>query len=116
MDDITEGPPTNVDPGSDYPPRSVRGLLPPKTTPGVLNLLNEDEIHADVERAKAGTVGLQGIDDGTAMDTVISITSSDLCWTIVGYVDKLVQLGDVISTVIFSVTIQFAFIVLHTMR
>ena len=104
VDRKCEGLPTIVDASSDYPPQPVREPPPPSTTtPSVPHPRNED-IHAAVEHAKAGTAGLQGY-DGTAIDVVTSVTSSGLCSTIIGYVDNLVQVGDVISKVFLSLTV-----------
>jgi hypothetical protein len=57
---------------------------------------------AELEHAKIAVSNLRS-HDGQVVDAV---TSSDICSTVMGYVDKLVQFGDVISEVHLS---QFPF-------
>jgi hypothetical protein len=65
------------------------------------NVVSEalDDVPAALERARAGTARLHGY-DGTAVDGITALTSSDLCGTILGYVDKVVQLGNIVSQVL----------------
>jgi hypothetical protein len=57
-------------------------------------------VFTEVELAKA-TAGRLGKDyDGTVIENVATVSSSDLCGTILGYVDKIVQLGDILSQVV----------------
>ena len=57
-----------------------------------------DRVSSAIEHAKVTTERLKGY-GGTAIDNVTTVTSSDLCGTLLGYVDKVVQLGDVVSKV-----------------
>jgi hypothetical protein len=47
-----------------------------------------DDVPAAVERARAATARLHCY-DGTAVDNITTVASSDLCGTIMGYVDSL---------------------------
>jgi hypothetical protein len=109
-----EGLPTEApaiaDPGSDYPLPPVRDTLPPSnTTPNVPHPTNADDVHAVVDHATTTTAGLKGY-DGNTLDTVITVTSSDLCGTILGYVDKVVRLGDIVSQVLLAFTLPHVFV------
>jgi hypothetical protein len=52
----------------------------------------------ELEHAEAATANLKSY-DGRVADAIISATSSDICNTVVGYIDKVVQFGDAISQV-----------------
>ena len=54
-----------------------------------------DSVSSTIEHAKVTTERLKGY-GGTTIDNVTAVTSSDLCGTLLGYVDKVVQLGDVV--------------------
>ena len=58
----------------------------------------EAEILAEVKRAEATTAKF-GNHDGTVLDDITAVTSSDVCNTVLGHVDKVMQIGDVISQV-----------------
>jgi hypothetical protein len=78
----------------ETPPPILYPHHPPKVTEETTEC-----VVAVVEQAKTTTAKLNGY-DGTPMDNINAVTSSDLCGTILGYVDKVVQFGDVVSQVI----------------
>ena len=57
-------------------------------------------VFTEVELAKATAERLGKGYDGTVIENVATVSSSDLCGSILGYVDKIVQLGDVLSQVV----------------
>ena len=65
-----------------------------------------DRVSSVIEHARATTERLKGY-GGT--DNVTVATSSDLCSTLLGYVDKVVQLGDVVSKVTLSYVLYTGF-------
>ena len=69
--------------------------------PNTLNAVSEAAEHdsALMERAPTAVARLKRY-DGAVVDNVTAAIASDLCATILGYVDKVVQLGDVISQVL----------------
>ena len=68
-----------------------------------------------IEHAKVTTERLKGY-GGTTIDNVTAVTSSDLCGTLLGYVDKVVQLGDIVSKVPLSYALCTSFYSLITAR
>jgi hypothetical protein len=52
----------------------------------------------ELERAEVATANLRSY-DGRIADAIISVTSLDLCNTVLGYINKVVQFGDTISQV-----------------
>jgi hypothetical protein len=56
------------------------------------------EVLSEVTLAEAATARLRGY-DGSVVDDVTAVTSSDLCSSILVFVDRVVQIGDVISQV-----------------
>jgi hypothetical protein len=67
-----------------------------------------DRVSSVIEHARATTERLKGY-GGTTIDNVTAATSSDLCSTLLGYVDKVVQLGDVVSKVTLSYVLYTGF-------
>jgi hypothetical protein len=57
-----------------------------------------DGVLAELERAEATTAQLKGY-HGAVVDNITTVTSSDVCITVIGYVEKVVQFGDIISQV-----------------
>jgi hypothetical protein len=68
-------------------------------TPSTAPNRPEAEILAEVKRAEATTAKF-GNHDGTVLDDITAVTSSDVCNTVLGHVDKVMQIGDVLSQVI----------------
>jgi hypothetical protein len=60
-----------------------------------------ESVTAVVEHARESTGRLKGY-GGTAMDSVATATSSGLCNSLLGSVNKVVQIGDVVSKVTSS--------------
>jgi hypothetical protein len=57
-------------------------------------------VFTEVELAKATAERLGEGYDGTVIENVATVSSSDLCGSILVYVDKIVQLGDILSQVV----------------
>jgi hypothetical protein len=57
-------------------------------------------VFTEIELAKATTERLGKGYDGTVIENIATVSSSDLCGSILGYVDKIVQLGDILSQVV----------------
>jgi len=74
-----------------------------------------DSVSSAIEHAKVTTERLKGY-GGTTIDNVTAVTSSDLCGTLLGYVDKVVQLGDIVSKVPLSYALCTSFYSLITAR
>jgi len=94
--------PTIPDPANNHPAPPVLPLSTstPPNMPYPPNIVSEaaDSVPTVVERARTTMAGIKGY-DGTTMDGITTVSSSDLCGTILGYVDKVVRLGDIISQV-----------------
>jgi len=67
-----------------------------------------DRVSSAIEHARATTERLKGY-GGTTIDNVTAATSSDLCSTLLGYVNKVVELGDVVSKVTLSCVLYTGF-------
>ena len=74
-----------------------------------------DSVPSAIKQAKVTTERLKGY-GGTTIDNVTAVTSSDLCGTLLGYVDKVVQLGDIVSKVPLSYALCTSFYSLITAR
>jgi len=118
---VSEGP-RIPDPGNDEQVVAIRDVSHPATSfnPHASDSSKSPEQAADsvssaIEHARATTGKLKGY-GGTAIDNVTAVTSSDLCGTLLGYVDKVVQLGDVVSKVTLSYALRTSFYSLITAR
>jgi hypothetical protein len=88
-------------------PGSEEQVVPPST----LHPLNAVEVptkdvSAAVEHARGATVELKGY-NGTALDSATVVASSNLFEIVIGYVDKVVQFGDIISQVLLTLRASF---------
>jgi hypothetical protein len=108
--------PTITEPGNDDPGLPIPGA-PPATTDTLHppNIVNEaaDVVPTAVEDAKTAVAKLNGY-DGRAMDRITTVTSSDLCGTILGYVDRVVKLGDIVSQVLLTHALSLMALQLYT--
>ena len=105
-EELCKNAPTITDHDGSDPVLPVHDVVPPSIHTANLvgpNIVNASEAgghdSAAMERATTAVARLKCY-DGTVVDNVTAVISSDLCVTILGYVDKVIQLGDMISQVL----------------
>jgi hypothetical protein len=100
---------TITGPSSEEPAVPVAQTSRPSSAPYVTPASNAigdvtTNVPVAVEQARTATAKLKSY-HGTAMDNIAAVTTSDLCGTILGYVDRVVQFGDKLSQVRISVPV-----------